>query len=99
VSFAAATAIALALLAPLEHLAGRWAGSAVALATIGGIALSAGSFVLLLISEHTPLFGFQEPGYDPTAIAVTRTTEVAAVVLLGASPVGRFATKAPTRRW
>ena len=99
VNFAAAAVISVALLAPLEHGTGRWAGAAVALVTIGGIALSAGSFVLLLISEHTPLFGFQEPGYDPTAIAVFRSTEVAAVVLLGASLVARFATKAPKRRW
>ena len=99
VNFAAATVIALALLAPLEHLAGRWAGPAVALVTIGGIALSAGSFVLLLISERTPLFGFQELGYAPTAIAFSRETEVAAVVLLGASLVGRFATNAPKPRW
>ena len=99
VNFAAATVIALALLAPLEHLAGRWAGAAVALVTVGGIALSAGSFVLLLISERAPLFGFQEPGYEPTAIAVARETEVAAVVLLGVSLVGRFATKTPKLRW
>ena len=42
VNFAAAAAISLALLAPLEHLTGRWAGAAVALVTtIGGITPSA----------------------------------------------------------
>ena len=99
VNFAAA-AISLALLAPLEHLTGRWAGAAVALVTtIGGITLGAGSFVLLTISERRPLFGFQEPGYDPTAIAISRATEVAAAVLLGASLIARFAGKAPKVRW
>ena len=99
VNFAAAAAISLALLAPLEHLTGRWAGAAVALVTIGGITLGAGSFVLLTISERRPLFGFQEPGYDPTAIAISRATEVAAAVLLGASLIARFAGKTPKVRW
>ena len=99
VNFAATSAISLALLAPLEHLTGRRAGAAVALVTIGGITLGAGSFVVLTISERRPLFGFQEPGYDPTAIAISRATEVAAAVLLGASLVARFAGKAPKVRW
>jgi len=99
VNFVTATVIGLALLAPLEHLAGRWAGAVVALVTVGAIALAAGSFVLLAISEHTPLFGFQEPGYDPGAIALSRQTEIAAVVLLGASLVARFATRTPKLRW
>jgi hypothetical protein len=99
VNFAGATAIGLALLAPLEHLTGRWAGAAVALVTVGGIALSGGSFVLLLISERTPLFGFQESGYVSVAIATARDAEIAAVILLGISLLARFATKAPKRRW
>ena len=99
VNFVAATVIGLALLAPIEHVAGRWAGVAVALATVSGIVLAAGSFVLLLISERTPVFGFQEPGYDPTAIALSRAAEVAAVALLGASLVGRFAGTVPKQRW
>ena len=98
VNFAAA-AISLALLAPLEHLTGRWAGAAVALVTIGGITLGARSFVLLTISERRPLFGFQEPGYDPTAIANSRATDVAAAELLCASHIARFAGKAPKVRW
>lgn len=99
VNFVAATLIGLALLSPLERAAGRWGGAVVALVTAGGIALAGGSFVLLLISERTPLFGFQEPGYDPSAIALSRETEIAAVVLLSASLVARFATKAPKLRW
>ena len=55
--------------------------------------------MLLWISERTPLFGFQEPGYDPTAIAISRSAEVAAVASLGASMAGRFVGTAPKRRW
>jgi hypothetical protein len=98
-NFVSATVIGLALLAPLEHLAGRFGGAAVALVTAGGIALAGISFALLLISERTPLFGFQEPGYDPGAIAASREAEIAAVVLLGVSLVARFATKTRKARW
>jgi hypothetical protein len=99
VNFVAAVGLSVALLAPLEHLAGRRAGVAVALVTAAGIALCAGSLVLLMISERTPLFGFQEPGYDPTAIALARGTELAAVVLLATSLVVRFATSGSKFRW
>jgi hypothetical protein len=99
VNFVAATFIGLALLAPLEHIAGRWSGPVVALVTAAGIALTAGSFVMLAISERTPLFGFQEPGYDPDAIALSRQSEVAAVMLLSASLIARFATRTPKVRW
>ncbi len=99
VNFVAATMIGLALLAPMEHVAGRFAGATVALVTVSGIGLAAVSYLLLLVSERTPLFGFQEPGYDPSAIALTRGAEVAAVLLLGASLVGRFSGGIPKSRW
>jgi hypothetical protein len=99
VNFVAATVIGVALLAPIEHLAGRWAVPAVALVAAAGIALSAGTLVMLLVSERTPLFGFQESGYAPTAIAVSKVVEAAAVVLLAAALVARFAPKAPKVRW
>jgi hypothetical protein len=99
VHFGAATAIGLALLAPLEHVAGRWAGALVALASAAGIALAGGSFVMLVVSERGPLFGFQEPGYDPSAIALTRASEIAAVILLGSSLAARFATATRKARW
>ena len=100
VNFVAAMVIGIALLAPIEHLTrAAWAGALVALVTAGGIALAGGSFVLLLVSERRPLFGFQEPGYDPTAIANARATELAAVVLLTASLAVRFSTKGPKARW
>jgi hypothetical protein len=83
-NFAGATVIGLALLAPVERIAGRRGPLLVALLSLAGIALAATSFVFLLVSEHTPLFGFMEPGYDPTAIATARAAEIATVVLLGA---------------
>src|SRR3954462_8937767 len=67
-NFAGATAIGLGLLAPVERLLGRWGRAALSLLLLGGVGLAATAFVFLLISEHTPLFGFMEPGYDPTAI-------------------------------
>jgi hypothetical protein len=89
VNFIGATAIGLALLAPVERLAGRYGGPAVTLLALAGIGQSATSFVFLWIAERTPLFGFQEPGYDPTAIAASRISEVASVVLLGTFLIAR----------
>jgi hypothetical protein len=98
-NFAGATAIGLALLAPLERRGGRYGSAILMLLAAAGIALAAVAFAFLLISEHTPLFGFKEPGYDPPAIAAARAAEVATVLFLGASLVGRVGLKAPTRRW
>ena len=75
-NFAGATALALVLLAPLRRLH--------ALAAVAGIGLAVTALTFLAISEHTPLFGFKEPGYDPPAIAAARAAEVAVVVFLGA---------------
>jgi hypothetical protein len=88
-NFIGATAIGLGLLTPIERLAGRYGGLAVTLLALAGVAQSATAFVFLWIAERTPLFGFQEPGYDPTAIAASRISEVAAVVLLGAFLIAR----------
>ena len=79
-SFIGATVVGLALLAPVERLLGR---AVVVLLTLAGIAQAATAFVFLFISERTPLFGFQEPGYDPSAILASRIAEVATVALLG----------------
>jgi hypothetical protein len=80
-NFVGATVVGLGLLAPVE----RWLGdAALALLTLAGIGQAATAFVFLAISERTPLFGFKEPGYDPTAILASRVAEVAAVVFLGA---------------
>jgi hypothetical protein len=99
VNFVGASVVGLALLAPLEHLAGRLGGAAVALAAAGGIVLAGTSLVMLLVSERTPLFGFEEGGYAPLAIATSRDTEIAVVILLGAALVSRFAIRGPKLRW
>jgi hypothetical protein len=91
-NFIGATAIGLALLAPVQRLAGRYGGLAVTLLGLAGIGQAATSFVFLWIAERTPLFGFQEPGYDPTAITASRISEVAAVVLLGTFLIARTTT-------
>jgi hypothetical protein len=98
-NFAGATTVGLALLAPLERIGGRHGAALVVLAATAGIALAATSFVFLLISEQTPVFGFKEPGYDPPAIAFARAAEVATVFFLGAFLVGRLGLKAPMWRW
>jgi hypothetical protein len=89
-NFAGATAIGLALLAPLERRGGRHGGAVLVLLAAAGIALAAVAFTFLLISEHTPLFGFKEPGYDPPAIAAARAAEIATVLFLGAWLVGKL---------
>jgi hypothetical protein len=99
-NFAGATAIGLGLLAPVEHLLGRRLGAAaVMLLALAGIGLAATAFVFLAISEQTPLFGFMEPGYDPTAILASRLVEGAAVMLLGGFLVARFVTRWSSGRW
>jgi hypothetical protein len=83
-NFAGATVLGVALLTPIERLAGRFGHIVVDLLALAAIGLAATAFVFLLISEHTGLFGFKEPGYDPTGIAAARISEIATVVLLGA---------------
>lgn len=98
-NFAGATAIGVGLLAPVEPLLGRRGGPILALLALGGLALAATAFVFLLISEHTPLFGFMEPGYDPPAILASRVAEAATVLLLGSFLASRIARKRSTRSW
>jgi hypothetical protein len=81
-SFVGATAVSVGLLAPVERVAGRWGGPAVVVLALLGAGQAATQFVFLTISERRPLFGFQEPGYDPTAILASRVAEVATVVFL-----------------
>jgi hypothetical protein len=75
-NFVGATVIGLGLLVPaarlrLVHL----------LLALGGIGLAATSFVLLFVSEHQPLFGFQDYGYR-AGIVVALAAEAVAVVAL-----------------
>jgi hypothetical protein len=98
-NFLGAAAIGLSLLAPVERIGGRYGSALLVLLALAGIALAAVAFAFLLISEQTPLFGFKEPGYDPTGIAATRAAEVAAVLFLSVFLVGRLGLKAPMLQW
>jgi hypothetical protein len=77
-NFVGATAIGVGLLVP----AARVRPLQLPLA-LGGIGLAATSLVFLFISEHQPLFGFQEHGYR-LGIVVALVAEAAAVVALAA---------------
>lgn len=81
-NFAGATAIGLGLLLPAERLFGRRGGVLPSLLALGGIGLATTAFAFLFASERTPLFGFMEPGYDPTAILASRVAEVSTVAFL-----------------
>ena len=98
-NFLGATAIGLGLLAPIELISSRHGSTLLILLALAGIALAAVAFAFLLISQHTPLFGFKEPGYDPTGIDAVRAAEIATVFFLGTFLAGRLALKAPMRRW
>lgn len=89
-NFVGASFLGLALLVPVERIVRAWGGALLALVTLGGVALAAGTLVLLTISENTPVFGFVEPGYDPAAITASRVAELTTVALLGAYFIGRF---------
>ncbi|HEY2654741.1 MAG TPA: hypothetical protein VGI55_03065 [Solirubrobacteraceae bacterium] len=94
-----ATAIGLGLLAPVERTGGRHGSALLVLLALAGIALATVAFAFLEISQHTPLFGFRDPGYDPTGIDAVRAAELATVLFLGLFLVGRLGLKAPMRRW
>jgi hypothetical protein len=91
--------MALRGLGAVERFGGRLGGAAVALLAAGGVVLAVTAFAFLLISEHRPLFGFMEPGYDPAAITAARVAEVATVALLGAFLIARFVARVPMPRW
>jgi hypothetical protein len=92
-NFFSATLIAFGLLLPIERslahwvgraVAARWGGVAITALALGGVGVSAGSLVMLMIAERRPLFGFMEPGFHPEMILLARISEVATVLLLGA---------------
>jgi hypothetical protein len=93
-SFVGATLVAAGLLLPVDRWPGRLGGYALPALAVLGIGQAVTQLVFLAISERQPLFGFQEPGYDPSAILASRVTEVATVVFLTAF----LATRAVRRR-
>jgi hypothetical protein len=80
-NFIAAGATGLILLAPLRSRLGRRGELVQISAALTGIGVAAGGLVALLISEHTPLFGFMESGYR-FAIVLAIVSDAAAIVLL-----------------
>jgi hypothetical protein len=98
-NFVSATLIGAGLLAPIERFLGRGGGAAVALLALGGALQAGTAFVFLLVSERTPLFGFMEPGYDPSGLMAARVSELATVALLGGYLVARFVAQRSVRPW
>jgi hypothetical protein len=85
-NFAASTVVAVALFLPVER-AGRYGTRVLGCLAALGIGVAVGSLAALLVSEHTPLFGFMEYGYRQ-AIVISIALEGVASVLLGAYFVG-----------
>src|SRR5579862_1804936 len=81
-SFIGAGTVGVTLLLP-ARLLGRRVGDAIfAVAALGAISIALGTFVSLLISEYTPLFGFMESGYR-LAVVLTLLFDVMTTVFLG----------------
>jgi hypothetical protein len=80
-NFVAGTALGLLLLAPVKTRLGHLGKLLDQLAALAGVGLAAGGLAALLISEHTPLFGFMEHGYR-FVIVLTIASEATAIALL-----------------
>ena len=80
-TFVVATTLGLFLLAPVKRSSRRRRKLVDAAAALLGVGVAAGAFVGLLISEHTPLFGFMEHGYR-FAIVLALTSEAVAIAML-----------------
>ncbi len=98
-NFAGASVVGLALLGPLQRVARSYDRFVLVPLALAGIALAAVAFAFLLISQQMPLFGFQEPGYNPAAIMAAQGAEMATVLFLGAFLVGRVGLNAQMTRW
>jgi hypothetical protein len=87
-NFAGATALGLILLVPMGPAPGFPRLVVDAVAALAAVGLAAGAFAGLLISEHTPLFGFMEHGYRleiVLALAAEAITVAALAVFLTAA--------------
>jgi hypothetical protein len=80
-NFVGATALGLLLLAPGKLRLGRLGNLLKRLTALAGVGLAASGLAALLISEHTPLFGFMEHGYR-FVIVLTIASEAVAIALL-----------------
>lgn len=82
-TFSAGTVLGLYLLIPGRLFAGRIRRLADAIVALTGCAVAGGALGALLISEHTPLFGFMEHGYR-LEIVIAIAAEAVAIGALGA---------------
>lgn len=94
-NFIAGTVLGLYFLFPARARVGRIRSIVDTLAALSGLGLAIGGAVALIVSEHTPLFGFMEHGYR-FAIVFTFAAEGVAIVVLGTLLVMRHAS--PCRR-
>jgi hypothetical protein len=87
-NFLVATIVGLVLAVPIARSARPIRLLLDSLAALTGIGVSVGAFAGLLISEHTPLFGFMEHGYRVEIVIALAAEAVAtlslAVFVLGA---------------
>jgi hypothetical protein len=80
-NFIGATVLGFYFLVPSGPRAGRLRYVIDTGAAVSGWLVAGGALVALLISEHTPLFGFMEHGYRP-AIQFAIVSEAVAIVTL-----------------
>jgi CBS domain containing-hemolysin-like protein len=81
-SFIGAGVVGVVLFAPMRLLGNRLGDLILVLAALGGIGIAVGTFVSLLVSEYTPLFGFMESGYR-LAIVLAIVFDVLTTLFLG----------------
>jgi hypothetical protein len=81
-SFVGAGVVGAILLSPVRRLRGRLGDVVLVLAALGAMGIAVGTFVSLLISEYTPLFGFMESGYR-LAIVLTFAFDALTTLFLG----------------
>ncbi len=82
-NFIGGTILGLYFLVPARAHVGRRRSLVDWVAALSGWALGAGGLVALLISEHTPLFGFMEHGYR-LEIVIAIVAEAVTIVALSA---------------
>jgi hypothetical protein len=81
-SFIGAGVVGAVLFAPVRRFGRRPSDLILALAALGAIGISLGTFVSLLVSEYTPLFGFMESGYR-LAVVLTLVFDALTTAFLG----------------
>ena len=81
-NFIGATALGLFLLAPLKSRLGGLGKLLDQLAAVAGVGFAASGLAALLISEHTPLFGFMEHGYRFVIVFTIASEAVAMATLM-----------------